>query len=174
MRLLLDTHILLWAALSSRRLPSQAHVLLEKEENILVFSVASLWEIAIKRSLGRDDFRVDPRLLRRGLVDNGYEELAILGEHTVAVPGSRPPTPSQGPLRPALDRAIADRRHHPRTVDPLVARYPRRSRHFEPPRTLHRPVPAPSRWRGTGLARPASSPDPKATPGRPGRPAPCW
>ena len=49
--------------------------------NELVFSAASLWEIAIKSGLGRDDFQVDPRLFRRGLLDNGYSELPIGSEH---------------------------------------------------------------------------------------------
>lgn len=85
MNLLLDTHLLLWAAGAPDRLPAVARDLIEDPGNILIFSVASLWEIAIKRGLGRDDFRVDPRLLRRGLIDNGYAELAITSEHVVAV-----------------------------------------------------------------------------------------
>ncbi|WP_397403285.1 type II toxin-antitoxin system VapC family toxin [Phenylobacterium sp.] len=85
MKLLLDTHLLLWAAGTPDRLPAVARDLIEDPGNILIFSVASLWEIAIKRGLGRDDFRVDPRLLRRGLIDNGYAELAITSEHVVAV-----------------------------------------------------------------------------------------
>jgi hypothetical protein len=40
--------------------------------NELMFSTASLWEIAIKRGLGGEDFQVDPRLFRRGWLDNGY------------------------------------------------------------------------------------------------------
>jgi PIN domain nuclease of toxin-antitoxin system len=84
-KLLLDTHLLLWAAGAPDRLPAAARDLVEDPGNILIFSVASLWEIAIKRGLGRDDFRVDPRLLRRGLIDNGYAELAITSEHVVAV-----------------------------------------------------------------------------------------
>jgi len=59
-------------------------------ENELFFSVASLWEIVIKCGLGRADFQVDPRLLRRGLLDNGYNELPILSEHVVTV-GVLPP-----------------------------------------------------------------------------------
>lgn len=90
MNLLLDTHLLLWAAGAPDRLPAVARDLIEDPGNILIFSVASLWEIAIKRALGRDDFRVDPRLLRRGLIDNGYAELAITSEHVVAV-DSLPP-----------------------------------------------------------------------------------
>jgi PIN domain nuclease of toxin-antitoxin system len=52
-----------------------------------MFSVVSLWEISIKRTLGRADFRVEPAMLRRGLLDNGYDELAIRGEHAVALAG---------------------------------------------------------------------------------------
>ena len=85
MRLLLDTHLLLWAAYEPDRLPAAARAMMLNEANTLVFSAASLWEVAIKRSIGRDDFTVDPRLLRRGLRENGYEELPVLGTHAVAV-----------------------------------------------------------------------------------------
>lgn len=85
MKLLLDTHLLLWAAESFDRLPSDAQTLMSAPDNELFFSVASLWEIAIKRSLGREDFKVDARVLRRSLLDNGYSELSILSEHAVAI-----------------------------------------------------------------------------------------
>lgn len=84
MKLLLDTHLLLWVAQGSDRLSPAARHLLADAGNHLLFSVASLWEIAIKRALGRDDFEADPRLLRRGLLDNGYGELPIVGEHAIA------------------------------------------------------------------------------------------
>jgi PIN domain nuclease of toxin-antitoxin system len=90
MKLLLDTHLLLWAAFSPERLPAEARALIESPANELVFSAASLWEIAIKSGLGRDDFQVDARLLRRGLLDNGYSELPIGSEHAVAVTGLTP------------------------------------------------------------------------------------
>ena len=83
MKLLLDTHLLLWAAGQPARLPRRARALIEDPENELFFSAASLWEIAIKRGLGRRDFQVDARLLRRGLLDNGYGELPITSEHAV-------------------------------------------------------------------------------------------
>ena len=83
MKLLLDTHLLLWTATEPKRLPKAARVLIEDAENELLFSSASLWEITIKSSLGREDFRVDARLLRRGLLDNGYTELPITSEHAV-------------------------------------------------------------------------------------------
>lgn len=85
MKLLLDTHLLLWAANEPKRLPKVARALIEDLENELLFSAASLWEITIKSSLGRADFRVDGRLLRRGLLDNGYTELPITSEHAVNV-----------------------------------------------------------------------------------------
>ena len=70
MRLLLDTHLLLWAAESSTRLSSRGRQLITDPDNELSFSVASIWEIVIKRGRGRDDFQIDPRLLRRSLLDN--------------------------------------------------------------------------------------------------------
>lgn len=85
MKLLLDTHILLWAAGQPERLSEQARTFLEDEQNELVFSAVSIWEIAIKRSLGRKDFRAEPTLLRRGLLDNGYTELFVTSQHAVGV-----------------------------------------------------------------------------------------
>lgn len=87
MKLLLDTYLLLWAAGEPDRLSVDARALIEAPQNELLFSAASLWEIAIKCGLGRDDFRVDVRLLRRGLLDNGYGELPIGSEHAVAIDG---------------------------------------------------------------------------------------
>ena len=85
MKLLLDTHLLLWAAGEPERLSSAARQLLDDPANALIFSAASLWEIAIKHRLGRDDFRVDARVLRRGLLDNGYDELPVTSAHAVAL-----------------------------------------------------------------------------------------
>jgi len=86
-KLLLDTHILLWSVSQSKRLSPAARKLIKDPDNELFFSAASLWEIAIKKALGREDFRVEPRLLRRNLVENGYTELPITGEHAVNVDG---------------------------------------------------------------------------------------
>lgn len=87
MKLLLDTHLLLWAAENAPRMPEAARELIADQGNELYFSAASLWEIAIKQGLGRPDFEVDARVLRRGLIDNGYLELPILSEHAVAIEG---------------------------------------------------------------------------------------
>lgn len=85
MKLLLDTHLLLWAAGEPDHLSKGTRLLISDQDNELFFSAASLWEIAIKNSLGRNDFQVDARLLRRGLLDNGYNELPINSEHAVAI-----------------------------------------------------------------------------------------
>jgi len=84
-KLLLDTHLLLWAAGFPDRLSAEARALIETPQHVLSFSAASVWEIAIKCGLGRNDFQVDARLLRRGLLDNGYSELPIRSEHAVAI-----------------------------------------------------------------------------------------
>ncbi len=84
MKLLLDTHLLIWAAAAIEHVPAGARAFMEAPENSLYFSVASLWEIAIKHSLNRPDFQVDARILRHGLIDNGYHELAIFSAHAVA------------------------------------------------------------------------------------------
>lgn len=81
MKYLLDTHILLWAAQNSPKLSQKARKIIEDEHNQLYFSAASIWEVAIKSGLGREDFRVDAALLRRALLDNGYLELGINGQH---------------------------------------------------------------------------------------------
>lgn len=85
MKFLLDTQLLLWAAGQPERLSASARKQLDDPKNELFFSAASLWEISIKKSLGREDFRVEPRLLRRGLVDAGYTELPITSEHAVNI-----------------------------------------------------------------------------------------
>lgn len=83
--LLLDTHILLWSALASPRLSREASELIDDPANKPVFSVASIWEIAIKSSLGREDFQVNPSRLRMKLLENGYEELPITGRHVLTL-----------------------------------------------------------------------------------------
>jgi PIN domain nuclease of toxin-antitoxin system len=77
MKILLDTHLLLWAAGQPRRLPKRVRTPLDDEQVEPIFSSASIREITIKRSVGRDDFQVDPRALCRNLRDNGYAELPV-------------------------------------------------------------------------------------------------
>jgi PIN domain nuclease of toxin-antitoxin system len=89
MRLLLDTHVLLWAAAfepgRNTRLSTDALHLLRDQANTLCFSPVSIWEVAIKNAQGRPYFRTDPHALRRSLLDNGYLELPVTSEHAAAV-----------------------------------------------------------------------------------------
>jgi PIN domain nuclease of toxin-antitoxin system len=121
-KLLLDTHLLLWAAATPERLPPAALAEIENPDNELIFSAASLWEVAIKRGLGRADFTVDPRLLRRGLIDNGYGELPITAEHAVSVDGL-PPIHKDPFDRILIAQSIVEGITL-LTVDVQVARYP--------------------------------------------------
>lgn len=85
MLLLLDTHLLLWAAYEPDKLSATARGHIEDDANVLLFSSASIWEVSIKSSLARNDFDIKTRILRRGLQENGYRELPITSAHTVAV-----------------------------------------------------------------------------------------
>ncbi len=122
MKLLPDTHLLIWGAGPDERLSSATRELLTNPENELLFSAASLWEISIKRGRGRPDFQLDPRLLRRGLLDNGYIELPISSEHAVAV-ANLPPIHKDPFDRLLVAQAMAEGITL-LTHDPVVARYP--------------------------------------------------
>src|SRR5208337_326765 len=122
MKLLLDTHLLLWAAGTPDRLPAAARSLLDDPQNEPIFSSASLWEVAIKHGLGRRDFGVNARLLRRGLLDNGYTELPISSEHAVAL-DSLPPMHKDPFDRILLAQSMVEGITL-LTADPLVAQYP--------------------------------------------------
>ena len=122
MKLLLDTHLLLWAAGRPSRLSATARKLIDAPSNELLFSAASIWEVAIKRGLGRSDFQADPRLLRRGLLDNGYAELPILSDHVVAL-DSLPPI-HKDPFDRLLVAQATVEGITLLTVDTIVAQYP--------------------------------------------------
>jgi PIN domain nuclease of toxin-antitoxin system len=121
-KFLLDTHVLLWASATSSRLPRNIATLIDDVQNTPMFSVASLWEVAIKRALGRDGFNVDPRLLRTNLLDHAYEELPILGEHAIAV-GDLPPIHKDPFDRILVAQSVVEGITL-LTSDPIVARYP--------------------------------------------------
>ncbi|QYF85714.1 type II toxin-antitoxin system VapC family toxin [Brevundimonas sp. PAMC22021] len=121
MKLLIDTHLLLWAAGEPARVPSRAQDLINDPRNTPMFSVVSLMEVSIKAARSRPDFQVDARRLRSMLLAAGYEEVPVLGDHAVAV----------GPLEPIhkdpfdrllLAQAIAERATL-LTSDAILARY---------------------------------------------------
>lgn len=113
---------MLWAAGMPEKLPLEARRLLEDPHNALLFSAASLWEIAIKRGLGRIDFQVDARVLRRGLLDNGYQELVITSEHAVSVDSL--PAIHKDPFDRLLVAQAMVEGIILLTADALVAQYP--------------------------------------------------
>ena len=122
MKLLLDTHLLLRAAGEPKRLSKAARTLIANPDNELLFSAASLWEVAIKCRLGRKDFKVDARLLRRGLLDNGYSELPIISDHVVAI-DSLPPI-HKDPFDRILVAQATVEGVTLLTIDSLVSQYP--------------------------------------------------
>ncbi|WP_296253761.1 type II toxin-antitoxin system VapC family toxin [Pseudomonas sp. UBA4194] len=85
MKLLLDTHILIWVAQDSPMLSPKARALIANLDHELYFSAASLWELAIKNSLSRTGSVIDTARLRRQLLLNGYTELPITSAHAMAV-----------------------------------------------------------------------------------------
>jgi PIN domain nuclease of toxin-antitoxin system len=121
-KFLLDTQLLLWAVEDSDRLSAVARKELSDSANELAFSAASLWEISIKNALGREDFRVDSRLLRQGLLDNGYVELSITSEHAMNI-DSLPPLHKDPFDRILIAQALTEGMTL-LTADVQVARYP--------------------------------------------------
>ncbi len=121
MRLLLDTHLLLWAAANSKRLPGEARALLEDGGNDAYYSAASIWEIAIKSSLRRSDFRIDIDALQAALPKMGLTELPVSAAHAAGV--ARLPPIHRDPFdRMLVAQSIAE----PLTLltnDALLTRY---------------------------------------------------
>jgi len=90
--------------------------------------VTSIWEIAIKRGLGRADFRLDPQMLRRGLMGNEYEELPITGAHAAMV-DMLPPVHKDPFDRLLIAQSIVESLTL-LTTDPLLVQYPGPIRHI--------------------------------------------
>jgi PIN domain nuclease of toxin-antitoxin system len=84
-RILVDTHLLLWVVASSRRLPRDARTLILDAANEVFYSAASVWEVAIKSTLRRQDFRANPTVLVRALAHSGFSELPVTAAHAVRV-----------------------------------------------------------------------------------------
>lgn len=85
MRLLVDTHLLLWGAENPKRISKAARTMMDDPEAEAWFSAASIWEATIKHALGKRDFAFDPRVVRRGLLDHDWQELQVTGEHALAI-----------------------------------------------------------------------------------------
>ena len=120
MILLLDTHILLWAA--ADKLPEEAAKYVNDINNTLFFSPASIWEVVIKKGLGRNSFMIDPSSLYKGLLNAGYKELEIKGRHTLLV--SALPALHKDPFDRLLLAQAASEGISLLTADELVGQYP--------------------------------------------------
>ena len=122
MKFLLDTHFVLWVPIDHPQISSQARTVLSNPANQFVFSVSSIWEIAIKRGLQRRDFLFDPREIRRLLIENGYEELTVQSRHAVAVDSL--PAIHKDPFDRILIAQAMVEGITLLTADPVIAQYP--------------------------------------------------
>ena len=122
MRFLLDTQFVLWVPVDDPRIGSQARTILSDPANHFLFSVTSIWEIAIKRGLQRSDFLFDPREIRRLMIENGYEELTLQSQHAVAVDSL--PLIHKDPFDRILIAQAMVEGITLLTADPVIAKYP--------------------------------------------------
>jgi PIN domain nuclease of toxin-antitoxin system len=121
MRLLVDTHVLLWAAASPERLPASFRARLESPESTVLFSAASIWEIAIKAQIGKLDLAVEPDEIARTAVDRGFEELSITSAHAAAT--GRLPLLHRDPFDRILLAQAIEEPARLLTLDRALARY---------------------------------------------------
>jgi|SRR5271157_889152 len=122
MRYLVDTQIAIWALLDDVRLGEPAREALGDLTNECIFSVSSIWEIAIKRALKKPGFLHDPREIRRQLLANGYEELTIQSQHAVTVDSI--PLIHRDPFDRILIAQAMVEGITLLTADPRIAQYP--------------------------------------------------
>ncbi len=122
MKFLLDTHFVLWLPIGGRGIRRTARALLENSDNEFLFSAASVWEIALKRARYRGSFAFDPREIRGQMIENGYEELSVSGNHVLGVE-ALPPIHKDPFDRLLIAQAIVEGITL-LTVDATVARYP--------------------------------------------------
>jgi len=122
MKILLDTHFILWTLLEPIRLTPAVRSYIDDPANEPVFSIASLCEIGIKKALGKPDFQSEPSILRRSMLNAGYIELPVLGEHAIPIAGLPPIH------RDPFDRLLIAQASVEGilliTADRMVARYP--------------------------------------------------
>jgi PIN domain nuclease of toxin-antitoxin system len=121
MRLLLDTHLLLWALAEPERLEANFRAVIENPRNEVLFSAASLWEIAIKAGLGRPDFAVDPERILQAALETGFVELPVRSEAAIRV--ARLPQHHRDPFDRLLIAQAMSEPVRLYTADPLLPPY---------------------------------------------------
>jgi PIN domain nuclease of toxin-antitoxin system len=107
MKILPDSHLLVWYFAQSEKLPNSARLLMAATENQLFFSSASIWELTIKFVAGRSDFTFPPSVLRKSLLDNGFTEVPITSKHGLGV-ANLPPIHKDPFDRILIAQAIAE------------------------------------------------------------------
>lgn len=122
MRFLLDTHLVIWIPIGANLLSQEALEVLLAPEHELFFSAVSLWEITIKRGKGLPDFRYDPRALRKHMLASGFREIAIDGDHVLAVE-NLPPIHKDPFDRILIAQAVVEGITL-LTADAVIAKYP--------------------------------------------------
>lgn len=100
MRVLLDTHVLLWTLAEPRRLDPETRATIESADTEVLFSAASIWEIAFKAGLGRGGFAFDPAGIAQAALDTGFAELAVRSNAAALV--ARLPSLHRDPFDRAL------------------------------------------------------------------------
>ncbi len=122
MKYLLDTHFFLWLPIGGAGISRAARTIINDSANDFAFSVASLWEVALKRARYGSNFAYDPRAIRAGMLQNGYEELPVQGPHVVAV-DALPPIHKDPFDRLLIAQAMIEGITL-LTADATIARYP--------------------------------------------------
>ena len=121
MRLLLDTHIALWALVDSPRLPAKARLLILAPDNEVVVSAASVWEIAIKHGLAKKNMPVSGAEAKSWFTRAGYTLLPVTADHAALV--EELPPHHADPFDRILVAQALDEPLRLLTHDPTVARY---------------------------------------------------
>lgn len=122
MKVLLDTQLLIWTTSLIERLPDVAREIIEDGANTIVFSVASIWEVAIKSALQKPGFTIDPTDLRRSLLANDFAELTVAAPHAIGV--FTLPLIHRDPFDRILIAQAAAETLTLLTSDSLIGRYP--------------------------------------------------
>jgi PIN domain nuclease of toxin-antitoxin system len=122
MKVMPDTHLLLWTAGEPGKLPKAAREIICDPANELFFSAVSIWEIAIKRGLGRPNFQANPHRIRQLLLINQYREVPLIGDHGLAVLNL--PLLHRDPFDRVLIAQATKEGITLLTVDADIARYP--------------------------------------------------
>ncbi|WP_084288102.1 type II toxin-antitoxin system VapC family toxin [Desulfovermiculus halophilus] len=118
---LLDTNVLLAATLDPERLPEETALTLRDPSTIIYFSAASIWEIGIKKSLGRNNFDFYPDDIHQLALETGFTELPVFAKHCYVI--ARLPWHHRDPFDRLLIAQAIDIRSYLVTTDSILPKY---------------------------------------------------